>query len=30
MVLSGGHGPVPWEAHAHFIEGTLARFDRQT
>jgi histone deacetylase 11 len=28
MVLSGGYGPVSWEAHARSIEGILARFDR--
>lgn len=28
MVLSGGYGPTSWEAHAHSIEGILARFDR--
>jgi histone deacetylase 11 len=27
MVLSGGYGPVSWEAHARAIEGILARFD---
>lgn len=30
MVLSGGYGPVSWEAHAKSIEGILARFDRET
>jgi histone deacetylase 11 len=30
MVLSGGYGPVSWEAHARSIEGILARFDRQS
>jgi histone deacetylase 11 len=30
MVLSGGYGPLSWEAHAGSIEGILARFDRQT
>lgn len=30
MVLSGGYGPVSWEAHARSIEGILARFDRHT
>ncbi|HXG10934.1 MAG TPA: histone deacetylase [Gemmataceae bacterium] len=28
MVLSGGYGPLSWEAHARSIEGILARFDR--
>ena len=28
MVLSGGYGPASWQAHAHSIEGILARFDR--
>jgi histone deacetylase 11 len=28
MVLSGGYGPVSWEAHARSIEGILTRFDR--
>jgi histone deacetylase 11 len=27
MVLSGGYGPLSWEAHARSIEGILARFD---
>jgi histone deacetylase 11 len=27
MVLSGGYGPVSWEAHARSIRGILARFD---
>lgn len=27
MVLSGGYGPVSWEAHARSIEGILTRFD---
>jgi histone deacetylase 11 len=30
MVLSGGYGPLSWQAHASAIEGILARFDRQT
>lgn len=30
MVLSGGYGPVSWQAHARSIEGILTRFDRQT
>lgn len=30
MVLSGGYGPLSWEAHARSIEGILARFHRQT
>ncbi len=30
MVLSNGYGPASWEVHARSIEGTLARFDRQT
>lgn len=29
MVLSGGYGPLSWEAHARSIEGLLARFDGQ-
>ena len=29
MVLSGGYGPLSWEAHAASVEGILARFDRQ-
>jgi histone deacetylase 11 len=29
MVLSGGYGPVSWEAHARAIEGILVRFDEQ-
>jgi len=29
MVLSGGYGPVSWEAHARSIEGILARFDKE-
>lgn len=28
MVLSGGYGPLSWQAHARSIEGILARFDR--
>jgi histone deacetylase 11 len=28
MVLSGGYGPLSWEAHARSIEGILARFDK--
>jgi histone deacetylase 11 len=28
MVLSGGYGPLSWEAHARSIEGILVRFDR--
>lgn len=28
LVLSGGYGPLSWEAHARSIEGILARFDR--
>lgn len=28
MVLSGGYGPLSWEAHAQSIEGILTRFDR--
>jgi histone deacetylase 11 len=27
MVLSGGYGPLSWQAHARSIEGILARFD---
>jgi histone deacetylase 11 len=27
MVLSGGYGPLSWEAHAASLEGILARFD---
>ncbi len=27
MVLSGGYGPLSWEAHAHAIEGMLTRLD---
>jgi histone deacetylase 11 len=27
MVLSGGYGPLSWEAHARSLEGILARFD---
>jgi hypothetical protein len=30
MVLSGGYGPLSWEAHARSLEGICARFDRQT
>jgi histone deacetylase 11 len=30
MTLSGGYGPVSWQAHASSIEGILTRFDRQT
>jgi histone deacetylase 11 len=30
MVLSGGYGPLSWEAHARSIEGVVARFDRET
>jgi hypothetical protein len=29
MVLSGGYGPLSWEAHARAIEGILARFDAE-
>jgi histone deacetylase 11 len=29
MVLSGGYGPLSWEAHARSIEGILTRFDRR-
>jgi acetoin utilization deacetylase AcuC-like enzyme len=29
MVLSGGYGPLSWEAHARSLEGILARFDRE-
>jgi acetoin utilization deacetylase AcuC-like enzyme len=29
MVLSGGYGPLSWEAHARSLEGILARFDKQ-
>ena len=29
LVLSGGYGPLSWEAHARSIEGILARFDRE-
>ena len=28
MVLSGGYGPLSWEAHARSIEGIVTRFDR--
>jgi histone deacetylase 11 len=28
MVLSGGYGPLSWEAHARSIEGILTRFDK--
>ena len=28
MVLSGGYGPLSWEAHAQSIEGILMRFDK--
>ena len=28
MVLSGGYGPLSWEAHARSVGGILARFDR--
>ena len=27
LVLSGGYGPLSWQAHAQSIEGILARFD---
>lgn len=27
MVLSGGYGPLSWEAHARSIEGIVTRFD---
>lgn len=27
VVLSGGYGPLSWEAHARSIEGVLTRFD---
>ena len=30
MVLSGGYGPLSWQAHARSIEGILARFDKTT
>jgi len=29
MVLSGGYGPLSWEAHAQSIEGILTRFDKE-
>jgi histone deacetylase 11 len=29
MVLSGGYGPLSWEAHARSIEGILTRFDSE-
>ena len=28
MVLSGGYGPLSWEAHAKAIEGIIVRFDK--
>ena len=28
LVLSGGYGPLSWQAHARSLEGILARFDR--
>ncbi len=28
MVLSGGYGPLSWQAHARAIEGILTRFDK--
>ena len=28
MILSGGYGPLSWEAHARSIEGILSRFDK--
>jgi histone deacetylase 11 len=30
MVLSGGYGPLSWEAHARSIESMLARFDEKS
>jgi histone deacetylase 11 len=30
MVLSGGYGPLSWQAHARSIEAILTRFDAQT
>jgi histone deacetylase 11 len=30
MVLSGGYGPLSWEAHARSLEGILTRFDGAT
>ncbi len=30
MVLSGGYGPLSWQAHARSIEGILVRFDPKT
>jgi histone deacetylase 11 len=30
LVLSGGYGPLSWEAHARSLEGILARFDGAT
>jgi histone deacetylase 11 len=30
MVLSGGYGPLSWEAHARSLEGILTRFDPDT
>jgi acetoin utilization deacetylase AcuC-like enzyme len=29
MVLSGGYGPLSWEAHARSLEGILTRFDAE-
>jgi acetoin utilization deacetylase AcuC-like enzyme len=29
MVLSGGYGPLSWQAHARAIEGILTRFDHK-
>ena len=29
LVLSGGYGPLSWEAHARSLEGLLARFDKE-
>ena len=29
MVLSGGYGPLSWEAHARSLEAILSRFDQR-